>query len=82
MMLSIGTLPLAIYLRAHKKEPLMGLSIVTGIMISFGVYFGTLYFGVVGSALAFFTTFLLTFPYLIYIYFNFKRNYDKDFLFN
>ena len=40
MMFSLISTPLSIFMRAHKEEPLMWLSIFTGVFICFGSYFG------------------------------------------
>ena len=74
-MFSVGFMPLTIFMRSHKEEPLMWLSVFTGLTVSIGVYSATLIYGVFGGALAFLLTFSIALPILLNIYFNYTRRY-------
>lgn len=75
MMFSLISTPLSIFMRAHKEEPLMWLSIFTGVFICFGSYFGMYLYGAIGAALTFFMVTFLSFPILILIFFKFRSRY-------
>lgn len=64
---------LATYLRCHKKEPFLIMSIVAAVLCSLStIYFGKRY-GVIGITSGYFIITVLLFPWAIYIFFS-KRN--------
>ena len=71
--------PFAIYLRAHKKEPLMGLTIILAVLMGFGcLIFGKLY-GTLGIVLLyFFLQTFIAFPCVIFIWHHNRREWHKD----
>ena len=75
MMLAIGTTPLSIYLRAHKKELLMEISIITGLIVSIAVYFGTYYYGILGGATLYLVSFMLTAPAVVIVFLKFRKKF-------
>lgn len=78
MMLSLISSPFSIFMRAHKEEPLMWLSVFTGVAISFSCYFGMYYNGAMGAAIAYFIITLISFPILLKIFFDFKSRYKLN----
>lgn len=58
----------AIYLRSHKKEPLLAFSIVSGILCSLSTIFLGRYFGVMGVSGGYCLITLLLFPWAYSIY--------------
>ena len=78
-MLSVGTMPLTIYMRAHKKEPIMLLSIITGLLISIGSYYGIIHYAELGAAVVYLGAISITIPFYLKIFndFNQKITYKK-----
>jgi O-antigen/teichoic acid export membrane protein len=64
---------LATYLRCHKKEPLMFVSISTAILNSLSIYFLTKRFGVNGISLGYCIIVCLLFPWTYFIYMKHKK---------
>lgn len=64
---------LATYLRCHKKEPMLWLSIVIGILCSFSTFFLGKYFGVIGITLGYMIITILSFFWTCYIYVTKKK---------
>ena len=52
----------AYYLRAHKQEPFMLISLLNGLLTAAGVIAGTWHYGAVGACVAYAATQLLVFP--------------------
>tara|TARA_B110000003_G_scaffold164780_1_gene164739 strand:+ start:25014 stop:26378 length:1365 start_codon:yes stop_codon:yes gene_type:complete len=78
-MLGLITHPLAVYMRAHKEEPLMWVSILHGLFVSIGSYIGVVFFQVFGIGLAYLISGLVTFPVTLIIFWNFfKSKYSKE----
>lgn len=63
-----ASLPMSTYMRAHKKEPLLVLSVLGGILIGFSTWFLGKYYSVLGMAAGYFTIKTLTFPVVIIIW--------------
>jgi hypothetical protein len=73
-------LPMSAYLRAHKKEPLMFLSILCGIFTSTAVFVTVKYFSIDLMAIMHFLSILIFTPFIFIIWLNFRReNHPKKF---
>ena len=70
-------MPLAVYMRAHKREPIAHLSLGGGGLTLSGSYFLCLHFGVSGIGLGFMLAQLIVLPFIILVYFKEKENYEK-----
>ena len=76
-MLSKTSLPMGIYLRAHKQEPLLWLSIVTGLFVSLGSFFTIQLIGAKGPPLIYLAMGLISFSIFLIYYKSYisKKNY-------
>ena len=72
-----ATIPLSIYLRAHKKEPIAHLSLIAGIFTLVGSYYFSIYLGVVGIGLGFMLSQLIVLPFIIFKYKKYKLNFEN-----
>jgi len=70
-------LPLAMYLRAHKKEPLTGISIFGGILNGIMVIILGAKFGAMGIAIGYLISNLIVFPFLLRIWLIKRREWHK-----
>lgn len=59
-----ASLPMSTYLRAHKKEPLLGISIVSGVMTGFVVVIAGKYYSVEGVALGYLGVMAVVTPFV------------------
>jgi hypothetical protein len=66
-------LPMSAYLRAHKKEPLMPLSILCGLFTSTAVFFTVKFYSIDLMAIMYFLSILIFTPFIFLIWFNFRR---------
>ncbi len=70
--LSAG-LPISTYLRAHKKEPLLLISILCGIFTSIAIFFATKYYSINVVAAMYLTSILVFTPFILLIWFRFRK---------
>lgn len=63
--LTIISQPFSAYLRAHKREPLMLISIVAASLIAIATVLGATYAGVTGVALGYFLVNIFIFPFIL-----------------
>jgi hypothetical protein len=70
-------LPLATYLRAHKKEPLTGISIFGGILNGVMVIVLGIKFGAMGIATGYLLSNLIVLPFLLRIWLNKRREWHR-----
>lgn len=71
VVLSAG-LPMSTYLRAHKKEPLLLLSILCGIFTSFAVFISAKYYSINVLAIMYFTSIFIFTPFIFLIWLRFR----------
>jgi hypothetical protein len=80
--LSVFSTPFPAYLRAHKKEPLMLLSVISGLLIGILTYFLGKKYSATGIALGYLSVLLLNVPTVILIWYRFRKkqilNLEKD----
>ncbi len=69
---------LATYLRCHKKEPFLVISIAGGILCSLSTVILSKYFGVIGVTLGYCITTVLLFPWGFYIFKTKKIKWHKN----
>jgi O-antigen/teichoic acid export membrane protein len=60
----VASLPMSTYLRAHKKEPLLGISIVSGVLTGFVVVLAGKYYSVEGVALGYLGVMAVVTPFV------------------
>jgi O-antigen/teichoic acid export membrane protein len=70
-------LPLATYLRAHKKEPLTAISIFGGILNGVMVVILGVKFGAMGIAIGYLISNLIIFPFLLRIWLNKRKKWHQ-----
>lgn len=73
-------LPMSTYLRAHKKEPLLLLSILCGIFTSISVFISAKYYSIDVMSIMYFLSIFIFTPFIFLIWVNFRReNHIKRF---
>lgn len=63
-----ASLPMSVYLRAHKREPLLFLSAVNGVLITISNLILGKHFSAMGMAVGFFLANLLLFPFIVLVW--------------
>lgn len=71
------TVPISIYFRAHKREPIAHLSLLAGLCTLFGSYYLSIYFGVIGIGLGFFLSQIIILPMVVLVYRKEKISNEK-----
>jgi len=71
--LQIISVPFSSYMRAHKKEPVMFLSILQGILIALATYFFGRYYSVFGIALSYMLINMISLPLVINLWIKFRE---------
>jgi hypothetical protein len=69
--------PCANYMRAHKKEPLLFLSVLNGILTGISTFFFGKYFSVIGIASGFLILNLIMQPLVVLIWYRFRIKYHS-----
>jgi hypothetical protein len=64
----VSSLPISTYLRAHKKEPLLGVSIASGVLTGFVVVFAGKYYSAEGVALGYLGVMALVTPFVVLVW--------------
>ena len=72
------TIPLSVYLRAHKKEPIAHLSFLSGILTLILSYYISIKIGIIGIGLGFMISQLLVFPFIVLVYKKEKKIYENS----
>ncbi len=70
-------LPMSTYLRAHKKEPLLLISIFCGIFTSISVFFSAKYYSIDVMAIMYFLSILISTPFILLKWLNFRRQHHS-----
>ncbi len=76
--ISTLSLPLAAYLRAHKKEPLLWLSILSGILTGMCTFILGKRYGVLGIAVSYLAVNLLVTPFVAVIWYYCRKQWHTD----
>jgi O-antigen/teichoic acid export membrane protein len=71
-------LPMSTYLRAHKKEPLLIVSILCGISTSITVFISAKYYSIDIIAIMYFSSILIFTPFILLIWLRFRRQYHSS----
>lgn len=69
------SVPFSLYLRAHKKEPLMSLTIIYGIAIGFSTLFSGIYYSVNEIAFGYLIINMVLLPFVVLIWQKSKREW-------
>ncbi len=69
------SLPMSTYLRAHKKEPLLLISILCGVTTSTAIFFSAKYHAIETVALSYFICLLFYMPLIIIIWIKFRKKH-------
>jgi len=64
---------MAIYMRAHREEPMLTQSIVVGLMIAFGVYIGSIYGIFIMMFLYMLIVIIVSFPWTIWLFLKYTK---------
>jgi len=72
MTINTASFPMSIYMRAHKKEPLMFLSILVGPIIGLSVWLLGKHYSALGMAIGYLTIMVLIFPIIFKIWCRFR----------
>lgn len=76
--LQIASTPFSAYMRAHKREPLMYLSILAGALIGLSTFFFGKYFSVFEVALGYLTVNALIIPMVVIVWYNERRSWIRN----
>lgn len=68
-----ASLPMSIYMRAHKKEPLLYLSTMSGVLIALSTWFLGKYYSALGMAVGYLTIYAVIFPMIIFVWQRFRK---------
>lgn len=71
--LSVLSTPFPAYMRAHKKEPLMLVSVVSGLLIGCSTFIIGRQYSVTGVTLGYLAVMLLNVPTVILVWYNFRK---------
>lgn len=71
--LQIVSVPFSSYMRAHKKEPVMFLSVLQGVLIALATYFCGRYYSVTGIALSYMIINMISLPLVINLWVKFRK---------
>ena len=75
--------PFSAYMRAHKKEPLMFLSLLSAVLISLSTFISGKYYSVLEMSIGYFVVNMFLIPVVIYLWYNFRsreilKNIDNE----
>jgi O-antigen/teichoic acid export membrane protein len=73
--LLVASLPMSTYLRAHKKEPLMALSLISGVATGLIVYFMGRYYSSDGMVIGYFIVMIFVFILVLLIWSNYRKTW-------
>lgn len=71
-------LPMSTYLRAHKKEPLLLVSILCGIFTSISVFISAKYYSIDIMAIMYFLSILIFTPFILLIWLRFRKQHHSS----
>ncbi len=63
-----ASLPMSTYMRAHKKEPLIFLSVLGGILIGLSTWLLGKHFSAIGMAVGYLTIYAMIFPIIVFVW--------------
>lgn len=70
-------LPMSTYLRAHKKEPLLLVSVLCGIFTSSAIFLSAKYYSIDVIAIMYFTSILIFTPFIFFVWLNFQKKHHS-----
>jgi len=62
------SLPMATYLRAHKKEPLLFISVLLGVLVGLSTWLLGKHYSALGMAVGFLTIYAMIFPMIVFVW--------------
>ena len=69
------SVPFSIYLRAHKKEPLLALSVIYGVLIGFSTLLSGKYYSINEVAFGYLAINIIVLPFIIYVWQKSKKEW-------
>jgi len=76
--ISVLTFPLSFYLRAHKKEPLLWISLFFGLMVGSSIFIFGRFYGVVGMAMSYLVANLFVTPIVVIIWYRCRKEWHRE----
>ncbi len=70
-------LPMSTYLRAHKKEPLLLISILCGIFTSLAIFLSAIYYSINVIAIMYFISILIFTPFIFFAWLSFRKKHHS-----
>ena len=75
--LHTASVPMSMYLMAHRKMPNLRVAVSSGIMCGIGTLVLGKYFSALGVSIAYLTTYLVAFPWIAYIWQTYRRKWHR-----
>jgi O-antigen/teichoic acid export membrane protein len=63
-----ASLPMSTYMRAHKKEPLLFLSVLAGCLVGLSTWLLGKFFAALGMAVGYLTIYAIIFPFIVFVW--------------
>jgi hypothetical protein len=70
-------LPMSTYLRAHKKEPLLLISVLCGIFTISAIFISAKYYSINMIAIMYFTSILIFTPFIFLVWLRFRKKHHS-----
>ena len=70
-----ASLPMSTYLRAHKREPLLFVSVLLGILIGLSTWLLGKYYSALGMAVGYLTIYTMVFPITVFVWRHCKKEW-------
>ena len=70
--------PMAAYLRAHKKEPLLFISVLLGVLVGLSTWLLGKYYSAVGMAAGYAVVYAMVFPLIVFVWRRNRRNWHHE----
>lgn len=73
-----ASLPMSTYLRAHKKEPLVFISVLFGFLVGLSTWLLGKHYSVLGMAIGYITIYAMCFPIIVFIWRRCRRRWHNS----
>ncbi len=70
--------PMAIYMRAHKKEPLLFINILLGILVGLSTWLLGKHYSVLGMAAGYLAIYAMTFPMIVFVWRRYRIKWHDE----
>jgi O-antigen/teichoic acid export membrane protein len=70
--------PMAAYLRAHKKEPLLLVSVILGISMGLSTWLLGKYYSALGMAVGYLTIYAMVFPMIVFVWQRRRKEWHRE----